>query len=98
MAAAGTLPAAALVVACGIQAGGQGPAKPAALNTGATLQVLIDLGAALFPAFDGGVITQWKAAHPQGPKVEWAAATGGTREMIGKIQAGLAAGTPVDLV
>ena len=91
---AAALPA-VLGAACAAPAGRE-PAAPAALDRQATLQVLVDLGAAAFPLFEG-VVDRWRSAHPQGPGLEWAAG-GGTREMLGKIQTGLAAGTPPDLV
>ena len=54
-AATGSLPVVAVVAACGSPAGGQTAVRPAALDLGATVQLLIDLGAAVFPLFEGVV-------------------------------------------
>jgi multiple sugar transport system substrate-binding protein len=90
------LGAASALAACGAPSGREAPGKPSALKKEITVQLLIDLGAADHPLFEK-VVGRWTQVNPQVPKIEWTA-VGSTAEMAGKIQTGLAAGNPADLV
>jgi multiple sugar transport system substrate-binding protein len=90
------IPGTVMLASCGGQAAQGQPAKPAALKTDVTLQLLIDLGAADQPLFEK-VVARWRTTHPQGPKVEWTAGTN-VADVLTKTQAGMAAGSAPDLI
>lgn len=73
---------------------GGAPAAPT-LRSDVSLQLLLGIAAEDQGLFEG-VVTGWRNAHPQGPGVEWGTPAGA--DIVQKLEALLAAGTPPDLI